>query len=107
MSFFTQTVEDISVEEFKSMMNEDNTVILDVRTEDEVKEGIIDGAMHINLFDSDFRDQLEELDKSKTYLVYCRSGNRSGKACEVMNNMGFDNAYNLEGGILAWNKVQQ
>jgi len=106
MSFFTQTVEDISVEEFKSMMNEDNTVILDVRTEDEVKEGIIDGAMHINLFDSDFRDQLEELDKSKTYLVYCRSGNRSGKACEVMNNMGFDNAYNLEGGILAWNKVQ-
>lgn len=104
MSFFTQTVEDISVEEFKSMMNKNNTIILDVRTEDEVKQGIIDGAMHINLFDSDFRDQLEELDKSKTYLVYCRSGNRSGKACEVMSDMGFDNAYNLEGGILAWNK---
>jgi len=60
----------------------------------------------INFFDADFKEQLSGLDKSKSYLVYCRSGNRSGKACSMMADMGFKNLYNLRGGIGAWNAAQ-
>jgi rhodanese-related sulfurtransferase len=81
-----------------------NAIILDVRTEDEYNEGIIENAINIDIHKGSlFISELEALDKNKNYYVYCRSGARSGKACEVMNELGFKNAYNLEGGILAWN----
>ncbi|MBE0391556.1 rhodanese-related sulfurtransferase [Flavobacterium sp. 7E] len=81
-----------------------NAVILDVRTEDEFNDGIIENAINIDIHQGQaFVDQIEALDKDKNYYVYCRSGARSGKACEVMNELGIENAYNLSGGILAWN----
>jgi rhodanese-related sulfurtransferase len=49
-----------------------------------------------------FVTEIESLDKTKNYYVYCRSGMRSAKACEIMNELGFENAYNLVGGILEW-----
>jgi rhodanese-related sulfurtransferase len=58
--------------------------------------------MFIDYNSSDFEQQLDGLDKSKTYLVYCRSGNRSGKACHTMLDKGFKQVYNLDGGISAW-----
>lgn len=82
---------------------DDNAVILDVRTEDECDEGIIANAINIDIHKGqDFISEIEKLDKSKNYYVYCRSGARSGKACEIMNELGFDNAYNLLGGMLDW-----
>ncbi|MEO8252892.1 MAG: rhodanese-like domain-containing protein [Flavobacterium sp.] len=82
---------------------DDNAVILDVRTEDECYEGIIPKAINIDIHKGQgFISELENLDKSKNYYVYCRSGARSGKACEIMNELGFDNAYNLLGGMLDW-----
>jgi rhodanese-related sulfurtransferase len=68
-----------------------------------VAEGIIPNAIHIDIYKGQgFIYKLEELDKSKNYYVYCRSGNRSGQACRIMEQLGFENAYNLEGGILQW-----
>ncbi len=83
---------------------DENAVILDVRTEDECNEGMIPNAINIDIHEGQgFIDKIEALDKSKSYYVYCRSGARSAKACEVMNGLGFENAYNLIGGFLDWN----
>lgn len=83
---------------------DDNAVILDVRTEDECNEGIIENSINIDIHQGPaFINDIEALDKSKNYYVYCRSGARSAKACEIMNELGIENAYNLTGGILAWN----
>jgi rhodanese-related sulfurtransferase len=82
---------------------DDNAVILDVRTEAECDEGMIPNAINIDIYEGQgFIDKLGALDKSKNYYVYCRSGARSAKACEVMNELGFENAYNLLGGFLEW-----
>lgn len=95
---------DLSQEAWASQLATDSkAVILDVRTSDEVAEGIIPGAEHLDIFlGQGFLDGLENLDKSKNYYVYCRSGNRSGQACAIMNSVGFENAFNLEGGFMSW-----
>ena len=81
----------------------ENAVILDVRTEAEYNDGIILNAINIDIHKGqEFITELEALDKSKNYYVYCRSGARSAKACEIMNELGFETAYNLLGGILDW-----
>lgn len=77
-------------------------VLLDVRTAEEVEEGKIPGALNIDVNGSAFDEKVIDLDPSKTYYVYCRSGGRSTAACLKMNSFGFKNLYNLEGGITAW-----
>ena len=80
-----------------------NAVILDVRTEDECNEGIIPNAVMIDIYKGQgFIYQVEELDKSKNYYVYCKAGGRSAQACGVMNQLGFENTFNLEGGFMQW-----
>ena len=95
---------DLTQEEWVSQLEADkNAVVLDVRTEDEYDDGIIPNAINLDIHKGQgFIDGLEALDKSKNYYVYCRSGARSAKACEVMKNLGFENAFNLQGGILNW-----
>ena len=95
--------EDLHVEEFKAKMTEPDTVVIDVRDESEKIEGDIEGNVLINMFSPDFFDRIQDLDKDKTYLIYCRSGNRSAQTCNLMSRMGFENLYNLNGGIMAWN----
>lgn len=97
-------MEDLTQEEWvEQLANDNNAVVLDVRTDGEVAEGIIKNALHIDIYKGqEFINAIEELDKSKNYYVYCRSGNRSGQACKIMEQLGFENAYNLEGGILQW-----
>ena len=94
----------LTQEDWRTKLDDDtNAVVLDVRTDAEVAEGIIPNAIQINIYEGQgFIYKLEELDKSKNYYVYCRSGNRSGQACAIMNQLGFENAYNLVGGILEW-----
>lgn len=88
------------VEDLKA---DDNAVILDVRTEEEVNQGKIANSINIDFHKGqEFLEELEKLDKSKNYYVYCRSGARSANTCAVMNQMGFENTYNLVGGILQW-----
>ena len=94
----------LSQEEWSSKLEQDdNAFILDVRTPEEVEEGYIPGSSNIDIYlGQEFLEELEKLDKSKNYYVYCRSGNRSGQACAIMNNAGFKNTYNLEGGFMKW-----
>ncbi|MCR9264816.1 MAG: rhodanese-like domain-containing protein [Flavobacteriaceae bacterium] len=95
---------DLSQEEWTEQLeNDDKAVILDVRTPEEIEEGYIPDAIKIDIYlGQEFIDELEKLDKSKNYYVYCRSGNRSGQACAIMNSIGFENTYNLEGGFMDW-----
>jgi rhodanese-related sulfurtransferase len=96
----------IKAEEFDKLSKEDNTEIIDVRSPEEEVEGFIEGATVINIMGPDFADKIKELGRDKTYLVYCRSGNRSSTACGFMASNGFDTLYNLEGGIQAWNQYK-
>ena len=79
-------------------------VILDVRMPKEIASGKVKNALEINILSSSFSEKIASLDKSKTYLVYCRSGNRSAKACNTMSKQAFGKLYNLQGGYGAWLK---
>ncbi len=81
---------------------DENFVILDVRTPQEFGQGYIEGAQNLDFYAKTFRTDLEKLDKTKTYLVYCRSGNRSRKTLSLMGEMKFNQAYNITGGIGEW-----
>jgi len=74
-------------------------VILDVRTASEHTSRHLVGALNIDFFSADFERDVDALDRQKAYLVYCASGNRSGQAMQVMQNLGFRELYNLLGGI--------
>lgn len=75
--------------------------LLDVRTPGEFASGTIPGARNLDVTSAQFQQALQTLDKNKPYFVFCRSGNRSGSACNIMATQGFK-AYNLAGGIGAW-----
>jgi len=75
------------------------TAVIDVRTPAEFAEGHLDGALNIDVQAMDFASRIQELDAAGTYVVYCRSGNRSGQAIEQMKTMGFTNLTN--GGAVA------
>ncbi|MBM6499908.1 rhodanese-like domain-containing protein [Flavobacterium macrobrachii] len=94
----------LSQQDWISQLEADtNAVILDVRTEDECNEGIIPNAIMIDIYKGQgFIYQVEELDKTKNYYVYCKAGGRSAQACAVMNQLGFENTFNLEGGFMQW-----
>ncbi|MBT8184265.1 MAG: rhodanese-like domain-containing protein [Eudoraea sp.] len=95
---------DLTQEEWTEKMEQDpNAFILDVRTPEEMEEGYIPGAANIDIYlGQEFLDEVEKLDKSKNYYIYCRSGNRSGQACAILNSLGFEQAYNLMGGFMEW-----
>ncbi|HMQ08269.1 MAG TPA: rhodanese-like domain-containing protein [Saprospiraceae bacterium] len=78
--------------------------IVDVRSQQEVSEGMIHGAIHIDYHQPDFQSKLSQLDRSKPYLIYCLKEGRSGKTCALLNNIGIENLYLLEGGYDAWIK---
>ena len=79
-------------------------VIIDIRTPQEFSMGHIENAININFYDPDFKQKLSKLDKDKTYIVYCRTGHRSGLAMPVFRELGFKEVYEIDGGILAWVK---
>ncbi len=95
---------DLSQEEWSEQLQQDgNAVVLDVRTPEELEEGFIPNAINIDFYlGQDFLAEIEKLEKGKNYYVYCRSGNRSGQACAIMNSLGFKNTYNLAGGFMNW-----
>ena len=94
----------VSVDTFEKMSKKKKkkTVILDVRTAEEVAEGHLAGAKNIDVQSDLFDVSIEQLDKDKTYLLYCRSGKRTAVAGAKMKAAGFKNVYMMEGGITAW-----
>ena len=77
-------------------------VVLDVRTPGEFSKGHIEGAVLVDYRSAGFREEMAGLDRTKTYLVYCRTGNRSTRALGIMSDLGFRSYYHLEGGITRW-----
>ncbi len=103
-----QILNNITVNEANSLIkeNKDNQsfFILDIRTPEEFNSGHIEGAINLDFYKEDFRDKLDQLDKDKKYLIYCRTANRSGQALEIMRDLGFTEVYNMLGGIVEWEK---
>ena len=79
-----------------------NPILIDVRTPEEIQEGIIPTAVNMNIKDSTFTDQIKKLDKNNAYFLYCKSGKRSSDAAKQMEDMGFKNISVLDGGIVEW-----
>jgi rhodanese-related sulfurtransferase len=88
--------------------NADNPdfVILDIRTAEEYDSGHIEQAELLDFYSDSFQQELDQLKKNNTYLVYCRSGNRSGTAMKIMRGLRFTEVYNLTGGISRWAKEE-
>jgi rhodanese-related sulfurtransferase len=97
---------DVNVQESYSIIqankNNTNFVIIDVRTPEEYAAGHIDNATLIDFYAENFKTEIGKLDRAKTYFLYCRSGNRSGQAQDIMKEMGFISVYNMTGGITDW-----
>jgi len=101
---FGSRIIDIDAKEAFEIINNyrDTLTILDIRTASEYSAGHIKDAINIDFYSKDFRDKLSLLDKDKTYLLYCRTGNRTSKALADFKELGFKKIYHLYGGISDW-----
>jgi rhodanese-related sulfurtransferase len=96
------SVTNLNTPDFAKKISDPAVVILDVRTPGEFNEGHIKGAVNVDYEGMNFEGEVNKLDKTKTYAVYCRSGRRSGLATEVMAKNGFKLIFNLNGGVIDW-----
>lgn len=99
-------VRTLSPRHFKSLLDryqgDPVVALLDVRTPTEFADGHIEGAILIDYYSSDYVKRIQELDRQKTYLIYCRSGNRSGKSLAIFEKLGFRHAYHMDAGVIGW-----
>ncbi len=96
----TSLITRIDIDQHMEMISKEDVIVIDVRTPAEVTAGYIKGTKKfINYKDARFKELIGSLDKANTYVVYCKSGNRSTKALNIMADMGFEKLYELEGGI--------
>ena len=98
------SMSDLSQNEWAQALTEQQqAVVLDVRTQEEFESGYIPKAINIDIqMGQSFIDEINSLDKNKFYYVYCRSGARSSQAVQLMRELGFNDTFNLLGGILEW-----
>jgi len=94
--------EAFSVQEAAAFIAEHDVVILDVRTPAEFNQGHLDGAINIDIYNDTFNDTIQQLDRSQTYVLYCRTGSRSAAAQALLIEKEFQETYNVLGGIIAW-----
>ena len=106
LAVLTPIIADISPQDAFTMIqeNQDNAdfFIIDVRTAQEFATGHIENALNLDYHSDNFRDEINNLDKDKTYLVYCGVGVRSASAVDIMEDLGFMEAYNMLGGLNQW-----
>ncbi len=102
----TQTIKNVSAQEFKVLVASGNGIVLDVRTPEEVASGKIENASTLNYYDKDFESKLAFIQKDKPVYVYCKSGGRSSKAAKILTELGQFEVYNLSGGMRAWEKAK-
>ena len=100
--FFMKPKSECSREDVQQAVSNPDCVIIDCRTSGEVAGGTVSGALVRDWMGGEFQAKSGELDPSKTYYLYCRSGNRSVAACKILKKNGFENVHNLGGGIMAW-----
>lgn len=97
-------IKNVAPDRFKELVDHGNGIILDIRTPQEIKLGYIGDASIINYYNDDFEEKLNLIQKDQEIYVYCRSGNRSAKAAEILQKNGFSKVYNLSTGIIGWEK---
>lgn len=95
----------LSPEVFKDSLSNANIHLIDVRTLKEFRSGYISNALNINYNSEKFTDSLELLDTKKPVYIYCRSGKRSARSISIFKELGFNEIYELEGGIINWRKA--
>lgn len=78
--------------------------LIDVRTAEEYSDGHLPNAINIDFYGEDFKDEISKLDRNKPTFVYCRKGKRSEESAKILEELGFKEIYDLEGGILNWQK---
>ena len=98
----TASVELVQAAAAASTIESAEVVVLDVRTPEEFEAGHIDGAVNIDFYAADFQAQLEQLDRDASYVMYCRSGNRSATTATIMRGLDFTEVDEIDGGILSW-----
>ena len=100
-------VTNLNVNDFASRIKDTSVILIDVRTPAEFAAGHIEGALNIDFESGTFASDVQKLDKTKRYAVYCRSGNRSGQATALMAKDGFTSIFNLSGGVIDWANAGQ
>ena len=92
----------ISRDEFDVAIRDSSALLVDVRTPEEFETARIPGAVNYDIKSDDFEAQVEDLERSTPMYLYCRSGGRSDRAAQKLKELGFENVFDLEGGILGW-----
>lgn len=94
----------LSVNDFNSKIQKEKTLqLLDVRTPGEWQRGVLEGAIQLNMYETDFYEKVNErIDKTKPVYVYCQSGVRSKEVGMKLIEMGYSNVYELKGGYASW-----
>lgn len=100
--FAADPAKHVKADEAAKIVAEGKTVIVDVRTADEFKDGHIKGAKNIDIMSSDFEAQLTKLDKTQPTLVHCQAGGRSMRALKVFEKLGFEHLIHLDEGFGGW-----
>lgn len=99
----SQSFTSITPAEFAKKAESKDVTVIDIRTPEEIVEGkVATDALELDYYSADFKNQLAELDKEQSYLIYCRSGNRSGDTLRLMKSLGFTDVSDLKGGKVAW-----
>lgn len=94
---------EMSAKEFKKVVDHGDAQLIDIRTQREYDSGHIPGTdLHMDMRNPNFKDELNKLDKTKPYMVYCHSGGRSRATLRAMKAMGFTKVYHLTRGMLDW-----
>lgn len=98
-------MKNISQGEWRDLIaNDSSAIIIDVRTPQEWETGVFEDALLINIQDSaGFIQEVKKMNLTNNYYLYCRSGGRSQMACQILESLGVQNTYNLQGGAMMWN----
>jgi rhodanese-related sulfurtransferase len=91
----------------KKLKEKSGSILIDVRTPAEYAQGHLANAKLIDVRSSDFKSQVNKLDKSKPVFVYCKAGSRSSSAADILSDLGFKEIYDLSGGIMAWQQANK
>jgi phage shock protein E len=92
----------VSAREAAQLADDPDSVVLDIRTPPEVAQARVRGAVTIDYYAPDFAQQIDALDRDTSYVLYCRSGNRTSGARALMTQLGFQDVADVQGGIIAW-----
>jgi len=101
-----QSVQNVDAFKFKQLIAVEDVILLDVRTPEEYLRGHIQGSTSINIADPEFSTKVSLLQKDKTIFIYCLSGSRSSVAASYLSRMGFKKIFNLQRGLMDWNRQE-